>query len=200
MSKSHKNYVVHSNALWKQINLGRKQYNLAKSLDSYVYPHYNKNNMLQETTYNWQTATYFERRLRNGTGSIRVTGWMEGGGKFFEIISLFVWLVAGADLFWEKSTAGWLLVAGLFWEKSTAGWWLISQTNRAGRDITRPPWNTACPQAVVVLMPESPWLKDQHDKEKKPLIITNMYCLFFSHSSPPCSAQLQHSCHVFPLA
>jgi hypothetical protein len=33
-------------------------------------------------------------------------------------------------LFWEKSTAGWLLVAGLFWEKSTAGWWLISRTNR----------------------------------------------------------------------
>jgi hypothetical protein len=24
------------------------------------------------------------------------------------------WLMAGADLFWEKSTAGWLLVAGLF--------------------------------------------------------------------------------------
>jgi hypothetical protein len=44
---------------------------------------------------------------------------------------LFVWLVADADLFWEKSTVGWLLVAGLFWEKSTAGWWLISQTNRA---------------------------------------------------------------------
>jgi hypothetical protein len=42
------------------------------------------------------------------------------------------WLMAGADLFWEKSTAGWLLMAGLFWEKSTAGWWLISQTNRVG--------------------------------------------------------------------
>jgi hypothetical protein len=38
--------------------------------------------------------------------------------------------MASADLFWEKSTAGWLLVAGLFWEKSTVGWWLISQTNR----------------------------------------------------------------------
>jgi hypothetical protein len=24
------------------------------------------------------------------------------------------WLMAGADLFWKKSTAGWLLVAGLF--------------------------------------------------------------------------------------
>jgi hypothetical protein len=43
---------------------------------------------------------------------------------------LFVWLVAGADLFWEKSTADWLLVVGLFWEKSTTGWCLISQTRR----------------------------------------------------------------------
>jgi hypothetical protein len=44
----------------------------------------------------------------------------------------FGWLlVAGADFFWEKSTAGWLLVAGLFWEKNTIGWWLISQANRA---------------------------------------------------------------------
>jgi hypothetical protein len=40
------------------------------------------------------------------------------------------WLMAGADLLWEKSTVGWLLVADLFWEKSTAGWWLISQANR----------------------------------------------------------------------
>jgi hypothetical protein len=37
--------------------------------------------------------------------------------------------MAGADLFREKSTAGWLLVAGLFREKSSAGWWLISQAN-----------------------------------------------------------------------
>jgi hypothetical protein len=44
----------------------------------------------------------------------------------------FGWLlVAGADLFWEKSTIGWLLVVGLFWEKSTVGWWLISQANMA---------------------------------------------------------------------
>jgi hypothetical protein len=41
------------------------------------------------------------------------------------------WLMTGADLLWEKSTAGWLLVAGLFWEKSTDDWWLISQTNGA---------------------------------------------------------------------
>jgi hypothetical protein len=45
------------------------------------------------------------------------------------------WLMANADLFWEKSTAGWLLVTGLFWEKSTAGWWLISQAN--GAFVTR---------------------------------------------------------------
>jgi hypothetical protein len=38
--------------------------------------------------------------------------------------------MAGAGLFWEKSTAGWLMVVGLFWEKSTAGCWLISQANR----------------------------------------------------------------------
>jgi hypothetical protein len=31
-----------------------------------------------------------------------------------ESCSLFGWLVAGVDLFREKSTAGWLLVAGLF--------------------------------------------------------------------------------------
>jgi hypothetical protein len=44
----------------------------------------------------------------------------------------FGWLlVAGADLFWDKSTAGWLLVAGLFWDKSTIDWWLISQAIRA---------------------------------------------------------------------
>jgi hypothetical protein len=38
--------------------------------------------------------------------------------------------LAGADLCWEKSTVGCLLVTDLFWEKSTAGWWLISQANR----------------------------------------------------------------------
>jgi hypothetical protein len=37
--------------------------------------------------------------------------------------------MAGADLFWEKSTAGWLLVTDLFWEESTVGRWLISQAN-----------------------------------------------------------------------
>jgi hypothetical protein len=26
-------------------------------------------------------------------------------------------------------------MADLFWEKSTAGWWLISQTNRANEDL-----------------------------------------------------------------
>jgi hypothetical protein len=46
------------------------------------------------------------------------------------------WLMAGAGLFWEKSTAGWLLVADLLWEKSTAGWWLISQANKP-QDLTK---------------------------------------------------------------
>jgi hypothetical protein len=31
--------------------------------------------------------------------------------------------VAGADLFGEKSSFGWLLVASLFRDKNTAGWW-----------------------------------------------------------------------------
>jgi hypothetical protein len=44
--------------------------------------------------------------------------------------------MAGAGLFWEKSTAGWLLVAGLLWEKSTADWWLIIQAN--GAYVVRP--------------------------------------------------------------
>jgi hypothetical protein len=53
--------------------------------------------------------------------------------------SLFGWLVAGAGagLFWEESTAGWLLVVGLFWDKITAGWWLISQANRAWSAMDR---------------------------------------------------------------
>jgi hypothetical protein len=38
--------------------------------------------------------------------------------------------LAGAGLFGEKSTVGWLLVSGLFWEKSIADWWLIRQVNR----------------------------------------------------------------------
>jgi hypothetical protein len=47
------------------------------------------------------------------------------------------WLMAGAGSFWEKSTAGWLLVAGLLWEKSTAGWWLISQANRGQEECVQ---------------------------------------------------------------
>jgi hypothetical protein len=39
--------------------------------------------------------------------------------------------MAGAGLFWEKSTVGWLLVTDLFWEKSTADWWLVSQASGA---------------------------------------------------------------------
>jgi hypothetical protein len=31
------------------------------------------------------------------------------------------WLVVDVGLFWDKRTAGWLLVAGLFWEKSIDG-------------------------------------------------------------------------------
>jgi hypothetical protein len=51
-------------------------------------------------------------------------------GQLRPACSVGWWLMAGAGLLWEKSTAGWLLVAGSLWEKSTAGWWLISQANR----------------------------------------------------------------------
>jgi hypothetical protein len=34
-------------------------------------------------------------------------------------LGLFLRLMTGVDLFWEKSTAGWLPVPDLFWEKST---------------------------------------------------------------------------------
>jgi hypothetical protein len=66
-------------------------------------------------------------------------GWQELITELFSFLpastfSLFVWLVADGwywfNLFWEKSTAGWLLVADLLWEKSIAVWWLISQANR----------------------------------------------------------------------
>jgi hypothetical protein len=39
--------------------------------------------------------------------------------------------LAGVDLFWEKSIAGWLLITGSFWEKSSVSWWSTSQTNVA---------------------------------------------------------------------
>jgi hypothetical protein len=40
--------------------------------------------------------------------------------------------MAGADLFWEKSTAGWLLVAGLFWEKYC--WLVADKPNEQAED------------------------------------------------------------------
>jgi hypothetical protein len=43
--------------------------------------------------------------------------------------------MAGAGLFWEKSTAGWLLVAGLFWEKNTAGWLVADKSSEQGVGI-----------------------------------------------------------------
>jgi hypothetical protein len=47
--------------------------------------------------------------------------------------SLFLWLVADANLLREKYC--WL-IAGLFREKSTTVWWLISQTNEQGVYVT----------------------------------------------------------------
>jgi hypothetical protein len=72
------------------------------------------------------------------------------------------WLMAGAGLFWEKSTAGWLLVAGLFWEKSTASWWLISQANRAGIDFLNGIWdewhNRQSPKHTAACWPITRWI------------------------------------------
>jgi hypothetical protein len=78
--------------------------------------------------------------------------------------------MAGADLFWEKSTAGWLLMAGLLWEKSTAGWWLISQANRALvlklSHLTQfRPWITNTVVLVLKLSHPTqirPWLIDKY--------------------------------------
>jgi hypothetical protein len=58
------------------------------------------------------------------------------------------WLMAGAGLFWEKSTAGRLLVVGLFWEKSTVGWWLISQANRAESSASSKPSEWGPPRPI----------------------------------------------------
>jgi hypothetical protein len=66
-----------------------------------------------------------------GSGPTPLHGRGRGSDLRQPACSVGWWLMAGAGLFWENSTAGWLLVAGLFWEKSTAGWWLISQANRA---------------------------------------------------------------------
>jgi hypothetical protein len=65
-----------------------------------------------------------------GSGPTPLHGRGRGSDLRQPACSVGWWLMAGAGLFWENSTAGWLLVAGLFWEKSTAGWWLISRANR----------------------------------------------------------------------
>jgi hypothetical protein len=45
-------------------------------------------------------------------------------------LNLFVWLMADGWCWFVLREKYWLLVADLFWEKSIAGWWLISQANR----------------------------------------------------------------------
>ena len=55
-----------------------------------------------------------------------------------QIFTLFavLWLVAGADLLWEKNTAGWLIAsADLVWEKNTVGW--LERTKWTINDLTR---------------------------------------------------------------
>jgi hypothetical protein len=46
------------------------------------------------------------------------------------------WLMTGADLFWEKSIASWLLLAGLFWEKKYC-WLVADKSNEQGVPVKR---------------------------------------------------------------
>jgi hypothetical protein len=73
----------------------------------------------------WPWGRRWGRAPADEAGATSWTVEEEAMGRWFGW-----WLMAGADLFWEKSTTSWLLVAGLLWEKSTTGWWLISQVNR----------------------------------------------------------------------
>jgi hypothetical protein len=81
--------------------------------------------------------------------------------------TLFVWLVAGADLFWEKSIAVWLLVSSLFWEKNTADWWLISQTNRVKFSIKLQDRDARSPQTWTEWcgVPRQAWTKQRFATE-----------------------------------
>jgi hypothetical protein len=76
------------------------------------------------------------------------------------------WLMAGADLFWEKSTAGWLLMADLLWEKNTAGWWLISQGNSCSFVLIII-WSSCCrrPARFDHLL-HSSWRSSWHEQRK----------------------------------
>ena len=54
-----------------------------------------------------------------------VDGERPGGRREISHLAVFawLWLVAGADLLWENSTADWLVAgADLVWENSIAGW------------------------------------------------------------------------------
>jgi hypothetical protein len=82
--------------------------------------------------------------------------------------------MVGADLFWEKSTTGWLLVAGLFWEKSNAGCWLISRTNRLSID---------CKKKVRLFRTEK--------KMQRPVVSVARKETFF------CSASRRNESHAF---
>ena len=66
---------------------------------------------------------------------LNITGWLTSLGNIVRLVVAGGWfvmrekycfvrlVVAGADLLWEKSTAGWLVAgADLVWEKSTTGW------------------------------------------------------------------------------
>jgi hypothetical protein len=67
-------------------------------------------------------------------------GWLGWRRNEETAYSFGWWLMTDADLFWEKSTVGWLSMAGLFWDKSSADWWLISQTNQRIRYFSHNKW------------------------------------------------------------
>jgi hypothetical protein len=92
--------------------------------------------------------------------------------SLFSACSFGWWLMAGADLFWEKSTVGWLMLTGLFWEKSTAGWWLISQANKAFLGRTRScscmPQNSTTVQIPFLRrLHNTFFVTTNHDQQKK---------------------------------
>jgi hypothetical protein len=84
-------------------------------------------------SYHWRVTAYSEkhssskldlralgtRRWPRTTQGRHVAYWF--GWWLVLICSLFVCLVAGADLFREKNIVGQLMVAGLFWEKCIDG-------------------------------------------------------------------------------
>jgi hypothetical protein len=58
--------------------------------------------------------------------------------------------MAGANLIWEKSIVGWLLVAGLFWEKEYC-WLVADKPNEEGVNLNL--WNDIYHSLTLVKLP-----------------------------------------------